>query len=63
MALIFILILLILTFINYLIGGTSTDEYNITKWKRNYQWPAFIISEIIVLVGTFLITNIIGRYL
>lgn len=55
MALIFIITFLILTYINYLIGIMVMCPKDVRKWKE--EWIPFLISEIIVLIGTFFLVK------
>ena len=58
-SIIFIIVLIILTIVNYLIGAATTSNFNVSKWS--YEWIEFIISEVIVVLGSVILTVLLLR--
>ena len=44
-----LIILLLATLANYLMGATIYEEFDVTKWQLEYEWRAFILVELIIV--------------
>ena len=41
-----LIIFLLATLANYLMGATTYEEFDVTKWQLEYEWGAFIFVEL-----------------
>lgn len=53
-----LIIFLLATLANYLIGATIYEEFDITKWQLEYEWRAFIFTELMVVPCSFIFSLI-----
>ena len=53
-----LIIFLLATLTNYLIGATIYEEFDVTKWQLEYEWRAFILVELIVIPCSFILSLI-----
>ena len=59
MLLTFIVIFIIFTIVNYIIGAFLTNEFSIKNWELDCEWVAFILTEVICIIGAVLISCVI----
>ena len=53
-----LIILLLATLANYLMGATIYEEFDITKWQLEYEWRAFIFVELTVVPCSIILSLI-----
>lgn len=53
-----LIILLLATLANYLMGATIYEEFDVTKWQLEYEWRAFILVELIVVPCSIILSLI-----
>ena len=53
-----LIIFLLVTLANYLIGATIYEEFDITKWQLEYEWRAFIFVELTVVPCSIILSLI-----
>ena len=51
-----LIIFLLATLANYLMGATIYEEFDITKWQLEYEWRAFILVELIIVPCSFILS-------
>ena len=53
-----LIIFLLATLANYLIGATIYEEFDITKWQLEYEWRVFIFVELTVVPCSIILSLI-----
>lgn len=53
-----LIIFLLASLANYLMGATIYEEFDVTKWQLEYEWRAFILVESIVIPCSFILSLI-----
>ena len=53
-----LIIFLLASLANYLMGATIYEEFDVTKWQLEYEWRAFILVESIVIPCSIILSLI-----
>ena len=53
-----LIIFLLLTLANHLMGAIIYEEFDVTKWQLEYEWRAFILVELVVVPCSIILSLI-----
>ena len=53
-----LIIFLLASLANYLMGATIYEEFDVTKWQLEYEWRAFILVELVVVPCSIILSLI-----